>query len=251
MLLKVLRGHIGKFYCPDVHVTFKRELHLHSGEQTKKAGGGSHRGRQRELKGERGTTKMSSPFAITDVRKIGIGLTAFGLAFTLLGVALFFDKGLLAMGNVLYLSGVMLIIGPTRSVRFFFQRRKAKASVFFFLGMAIVLFGMPMIGIGIEMFGFVNLFGDFFPVVIAFLRRAPVVGKLLTLPGVRNVSFLCLLCLAPCEALKDFLSIFEDSVTDIVFFFTFFCPSIPSFPFHGVRLQIVDRLAGSTTKLPV
>lgn len=130
---------------------------------------------------------MSSPFAITDGRKIGIGLTAFGLAFTLLGVALLFDKGLLAMGNVLYLSGVMLIIGPTRSVRFFFQKRKAKASVFFFLGMAIVLFGLPMLGMGLEAFGFVNLFGDFFPVVIAFLRRAPVVGKLLVLPGVRNV----------------------------------------------------------------
>lgn len=132
---------------------------------------------------------MSSPFAITDLRKIGIGLTAFGLAFTLLGVLAVFDKGLLAMGNVLYLSGVMLIIGPTRSVRFFFQRRKAKASVCFFLGMAVVLLGLPVIGMGLEAFGFVNLFGDFFPVAIAFLRRAPVVGRLLTLPGIRNVSF--------------------------------------------------------------
>lgn len=131
---------------------------------------------------------MASPFAVTDVRKIGIGLTAFGLAFSVMGVALFFDKGLLAMGNVLYLAGVMMIIGPTRSVRFFFQRRKAKASIFFFGGMAIVLAGFPMIGMGFEGFGFVNLFGDFFPVVIAFLRRAPVFGKLLQLPVIRNVS---------------------------------------------------------------
>ncbi|PXF43702.1 putative Golgi transport protein 1 [Gracilariopsis chorda] len=133
-------------------------------------------------------TQMSSPFAITDVRKIGIGLTAFGLAFSVLGVALFFDKGLLAMGNVLYLAGVMMIIGPTRSVRFFFQKRKAKASVFFFTGMAVVLFGLPVLGMAVELFGFVNLFGDFFPVVIAFLRRAPVFGRLLGLPIVRNVA---------------------------------------------------------------
>lgn len=122
------------------------------------------------------------------MRKIGIGLTAFGLAFSLLGVLLLFDKKLLAMGNVLYLSGVMLIIGPTRSVKFFFQKRKAKASVFFFVGMAIVLLGLPMIGMAIEAFGFINLFGDFFPVVVSFLKRAPVIGKFLMLPGVRNVS---------------------------------------------------------------
>lgn len=131
---------------------------------------------------------MSTPFSLTDARKIGIGLTAFGLAFSLLGVALLFDKKLLAMGNVLYLSGVLLIIGPSRSVKFFFQKRKAKASIFFFVGMAIVLLGWPILGMGLEGFGFINLFGDFFPVVIAFLKRMPVIGKFLTLPGVRHVS---------------------------------------------------------------
>lgn len=32
--------------------------------------------------------------------EIGLGLAAFGLLFTVLGVMLFFDRGLLAMGNV-------------------------------------------------------------------------------------------------------------------------------------------------------
>ena len=35
-----------------------------------------------------------------DYRKIGIGLSSGGLFFQLLGVLMFFDKGLLAMGNV-------------------------------------------------------------------------------------------------------------------------------------------------------
>lgn len=32
--------------------------------------------------------------------EIGVGLTGFGFLFTFLGVVFFFDKGLLAMGNV-------------------------------------------------------------------------------------------------------------------------------------------------------
>lgn len=137
---------------------------------------------------------MASPFAVSDLRKIGIGLTAFGLTFSVLGVAFFFDKQLLAMGNALFLVGVMLIIGPRRAVRFFFQRRKAKGSAFFFAGMALVLLGVPVMGMAAEAFGFVNLFGDFFPVVVGFLRRMPVVGNVLSLPGVKMVSCILVYC---------------------------------------------------------
>jgi hypothetical protein len=34
------------------------------------------------------------------ITEIGIGLTGFGFIFTFLGILFFFDKGLLAMGNV-------------------------------------------------------------------------------------------------------------------------------------------------------
>ena len=37
---------------------------------------------------------------LSDTRKIGIGLSTACLLFTLLGVFMFFDRGLLAMGNV-------------------------------------------------------------------------------------------------------------------------------------------------------
>ena len=102
----------------------------------------------------------------TDYRKIGIGLSTGGLLFTVLGVFMFFDRGLLAMGNILFLMGVMLIIGPKRTGRFFFQWRKAKGTACFMGGMALVLYGYAMIGILIEGWGFLNLFGDFFPTAL-------------------------------------------------------------------------------------
>ena len=39
-------------------------------------------------------------YGIDDTRKIGFGLSAAGLLFTVLGVLLFFDRGLLGLGNV-------------------------------------------------------------------------------------------------------------------------------------------------------
>jgi len=45
-----------------------------------------------------------------------------------------------------------------------------------------------MVGICVEVFGFINLFGDFFPVVLGFLRQFPVIGPILRGPYIGPVS---------------------------------------------------------------
>ncbi|CAG7721936.1 unnamed protein product [Allacma fusca] len=123
-------------------------------------------------------------FQPSDSQKIGIALVAFGVSFLILGVVLLFDKGLLAIGNILFLSGLAFVIGLERTFRFFFQRHKIKGSVAFFGGIFIVLLGWPLIGMIVEIYGFVLLFSGFFPFAINFIRRLPVIGTLLNLPGI-------------------------------------------------------------------
>jgi hypothetical protein len=121
-------------------------------------------------------------FEISDAQKIGVGLAGFGVAFLFLGVLFLFDKGLLAIGNILFISGLGFVIGLERTFRFFFQRHKIKGSTAFFGGICVVLLGWPVVGIVIEFYGFIVLFSGFFPVVINFLRRIPVLGLIFNLP---------------------------------------------------------------------
>ncbi|XP_037702883.1 vesicle transport protein GOT1B-like [Choloepus didactylus] len=124
---------------------------------------------------------------------IGMGLTGFGVFFLFFGMNLFFDKALLATGNVLLTNGNVLFVGGLafvidleRTFRFFFQKHKMKATGFFLGGVFVVLIGWPLRGMIFEINGFFLLFKDFFPVVTGFNIRVPVLGSLLNLPGIRS-----------------------------------------------------------------
>uniref|UniRef100_A0A1A9WAG2 Vesicle transport protein GOT1B n=1 Tax=Glossina brevipalpis TaxID=37001 RepID=A0A1A9WAG2_9MUSC len=136
-------------------------------------------------------TNTSSMIEITDLQKIGIGLAGFGVSFLFLGVLFLFDKGLLAIGNILFLSGLGCVTGLERTFRFFFQRHKFKGTSAFFGGIFVVLMGYPLIGMIIESYGFFALFSGFFPVAIGFLSRVPILGSLINRPFMqRNIKML-------------------------------------------------------------
>jgi hypothetical protein len=50
----------------------------------------------------------------SDNRKIGIGLLGFGSFMMLMGIVFFFDRGLLALGNLMFLSAFPFLIGFSR-----------------------------------------------------------------------------------------------------------------------------------------
>ncbi|XXG45003.1 hypothetical protein AAC387_Pa02g0207 [Persea americana] len=113
---------------------------------------------------------------ISEQKKVGIGLIGFGIFFTLLGVVLFFDRGLLALGNIIYLSGVAVILGWRSTVQLFTKRMNYKGSLSFLVGLFLIFVRWPIAGIVFEIYGSIVLFSGFWPSVKVFLYQIPVVG---------------------------------------------------------------------------
>mmetsp|Transcript_16679 Transcript_16679/g.35836 ORF Transcript_16679/g.35836 Transcript_16679/m.35836 type:complete len:139 (-) Transcript_16679:145-561(-) len=114
-----------------------------------------------------------------DNRKIGIGCCGIGVVCLVLGVMLFFDRTLLALGNVAFLLGLSLLMG-SKVVKFFFRREKVVGTSAFFCGIAvIILLGWPFVGFIIELYGVWKLFAAFLPNLIASIQY--------TVPGANMV----------------------------------------------------------------
>ncbi|PSS09666.1 Vesicle transport protein [Actinidia chinensis var. chinensis] len=125
-------------------------------------------------------------FEMDDRKKIGLGLTAFGIFFSFLGVIFFFDKGLLAMGNILFLSGVMLTIGLKSSLQFFMKRSNFKGTISFGSGFFLLVIGWPVVGMILEAYGFIILFSGFWPTLAVFLQKIPILGWVVQQPFIRS-----------------------------------------------------------------
>ncbi|CAI8591680.1 unnamed protein product [Vicia faba] len=115
-------------------------------------------------------------YDIDETKKIGIGLIGFGIFFTFLGIVLFFDRGLLALGNIFWLAGVAILLGWRSMWSLFTNRENYKGSASFVLGLFLIFVRWPIVGIIIEIYGCVFLFSGFWSSVKVFLYHIPVVG---------------------------------------------------------------------------
>lgn len=124
---------------------------------------------------------------IKDSQKLGTGLLLLGCVFLFLGVVLLFDRGLLALGNILFLAGFAFLSGPRSMFGFFFRVEVWRGSLCFLGGVTMVLFGWVITGMCLEVWGFLNLFGKFFPIAVSFLKNIPFIGPCLSLPVVSQI----------------------------------------------------------------
>mmetsp|Transcript_49874 Transcript_49874/g.87097 ORF Transcript_49874/g.87097 Transcript_49874/m.87097 type:complete len:141 (+) Transcript_49874:48-470(+) len=125
---------------------------------------------------------------LEDNQKIGIGLICLGLVFVVLGVILFFDAALIAIGNTLFLSGLCFAIGFKRALNLFTRRDRIRGTICFFAGIALVLMRWGVVGMCLEGFGFLNLFGNFLPTVLTVGRQVPILSSILDLPIVAQAA---------------------------------------------------------------
>ncbi|KAG8073972.1 hypothetical protein GUJ93_ZPchr0006g42082 [Zizania palustris] len=125
-------------------------------------------------------------FEMNDLKKIGLGLTGFGIFFSILGIIFFFDKGLIAMGNILFLSGLGLTIGLKSTMQFFTKPKNYKGTISFGVGFFLVLIGWPFFGMLLEAYGFVILFSGFWPTLVVFLQRIPILGWIFQQPFITS-----------------------------------------------------------------
>ncbi|XVF65514.1 hypothetical protein PTKIN_Ptkin09bG0255400 [Pterospermum kingtungense] len=119
-------------------------------------------------------------YELTEQKKIGLGLIGFGIFFAFLGVILFFDRGLLALGNIFFLAGVAILIGWYSTLQLF--RKNYKGSASFLLGLFFLFVRWPIVGIILQIYGCFVLFGGFWPSVSVFLCHIPVVGWVIQYP---------------------------------------------------------------------
>ena len=102
-------------------------------------------------------------------------------------------------------AGFVLCIGFERTGRFFGQAERVKGTCCFFGGIAVLLLGWPVLGMILEVYGFVALFGGFMPMVghlSRYLREGGTscrVDIIICRPLTSSAVCLWYLCCWPCQ----------------------------------------------------
>ena len=92
-------------------------------------------------------------------KQLGASLVGLGLIMTFVGLMLFFNGLLLRVGNICIILGVPLLVGPDSVKQFFLQKSRTQASIITALGIFLVMWGRPRLGILFEIFGLLSSMG--------------------------------------------------------------------------------------------
>ncbi|KAL7275810.1 Golgi Transport [Rhizina undulata] len=84
--------------------------------------------------------------------------------------------------QILVLVGIILLLGPQKTLAFFARKDKFRGTACFLLGVGLILAKYPLIGFCIEGYGILNLFGDFLGTIVGFIGAVPVIGPYLEGP---------------------------------------------------------------------
>eukprot|EP01127_Copromyxa_protea_P016425 TRINITY_DN4882_c0_g1_i2.p1 TRINITY_DN4882_c0_g1~~TRINITY_DN4882_c0_g1_i2.p1 ORF type:complete len:118 (-),score=9.44 TRINITY_DN4882_c0_g1_i2:128-481(-) len=98
-----------------------------------------------------------------------------------------FDQGLMSVGNLGFMAGITMTAGPAKIFTIFKEGNIFGTASFFFGFFLVLLKGWAWLGMLIELFGFINIFRSFFPLILTCARYVPILGSFLSLPGIDSV----------------------------------------------------------------
>ncbi|TNJ30624.1 putative Got1 family protein [Giardia muris] len=109
-------------------------------------------------------------------RSIGMALMGFGLGYQALGMLLLFDRGFIALGNIVLTVGVIVFFGPQRIYHLLFKKASSIGIIFYATGMILVLRRVVVLGGILQVLGLLSFFRPFTSLLVIFIRRIPVLG---------------------------------------------------------------------------
>lgn len=116
---------------------------------------------------------------LANQRSSGATLLVGGLVITFLGIMLFFNGMLLRLGNILSIAGGVMLVGPKNVAGFFMTETRMQATIITSIGVLLVLWGKPKLGLLIEIFGLLSLFGNMLPLLLTLGKQIPVLSSII------------------------------------------------------------------------
>lgn len=87
---------------------------------------------------------------------------------------------------VLLLCWGYVLVGPSRTLRFFSRKDRLRGIISFFGGILLVMLRWPVIGMLCQLYGLVYLFGQFFPIAAQSMQDTPIIGDILRMPAIAD-----------------------------------------------------------------
>ena len=117
---------------------------------------------------------------LSDNNKIGMFLVTAGMCCYTTGLFFFFERALLLLGSICFITGIFTLLGLAGSIKFFTKKGKLAATLIYMLGFVMLVMRWAFFGAVVQLYGLFCLFRSFLPYVFEYLMSVPVIGPFLS-----------------------------------------------------------------------
>ena len=116
----------------------------------------------------------------SDNNKIGMFLVITGICSFTTGIFFFFERSLLLLGDICFIVGICMLLGPKGSLGFFTKKSKLIPSLIYLLGFFLLVVRWSFVGAVVQIYALFSMFRSFLPFIFEYLMSVPVIGPFLS-----------------------------------------------------------------------